>query len=158
MLLFILDMFDAIKRFFAGLIENITEEVIPRIKIFFLYPAAKLGLVKAQLSIANILFNHYWFWEPKNPEKWVEKGIEQNNPFAIVLKGHFCRYKARQIEDETSPIEDKYAEEFAANLNNPDYLPDPSYEIERERIFKDRERRSIPLFFEAFECYRKAQR
>lgn len=156
MLLFVLDAFDLIKRFLGGIGENITDELIPRMKIVFLYPLAKFGFVKAQLSIADILFNRYWFWEPKNPERWVEKGIEQNNPFAIVLKGHFCRYKARQIEDETSPVEEKYAGEFVANLNNPDYVPDLTYEIERERIFKDREKRSIPLFIEAFECYRKA--
>lgn len=150
------EILDSIKKFFGSIIDFFTDSLFPRIKIGLLYPFAKLGIVTAQLSIANILFNHYWFWEPKNPEKWIEKGVEQNNPFAIVLKGHFCRYKARQIEDEESPASKKAAEEFVKNLENPDYVSDLSYEIESQRIWDEKEKRALPLFFESLDCYKKA--
>ena len=83
------EILDSIKRFFGSIIDFFTDSLFPRTKMGLLYPFAKSGVVSAQLSIANILFNHYWYWEPKNPEKWIEKGVKQNNPFAIVLKGHF---------------------------------------------------------------------
>ncbi len=89
--------------------DTVKNEICPRITAGVLYSFAKLGIVSAQLSIANILYEHYWYWEPKNPEKWIEKGVRQNNPFAIILKGHFCRYKARQLEDEESPASKKAA-------------------------------------------------
>ena len=150
------EILDSIKRFFGSIIDFFTDSLFPRTKIGLLYPFAKSGVVSAQLSIANILFNHYWYWEPKNPEKWIEQGVKQNNPFAIVLKGHFCRYKARQIEDEENPFSKKAAEEFVKNLENPDYVSDLSYEIESQRIWDEKEKLAIPLFFEALDCYKKA--
>ena len=150
------EILDSIKRFFGSIIDFFTDTLFPRTKLGLLYPFAKSGVVFAQLSIANILFNHYWFWEPKNPEKWIEKGVEQNNSFAIVLKGHFCRYKARQIEDEESPASKKAAEEFVKNLENLNYKPDYSYEIESQKIWEEKEKRALPLFFELLDCYKKA--
>lgn len=97
---FIYEITDNIGTIIYRVSDTVKNEICPRIKIGILYPFAKLGIASAQLYIANILHEHYWYWEPKNPEKWVEKGVRQNNSFAIILKGHFCRYKARQIEDE----------------------------------------------------------
>lgn len=153
---FIYEITDNIGTIIYRISNTVINELCPRIKIGILYPFAKLGIVSAQLYIANILHEHYWYWGPKNSEKWVEKGVCQNNPFAIILKGHFCRYKARQIEDEESPASNKAADEFLKNLENPEYKSDLSYEIESNRIWEEKERRTIPLFFEALDCYKKA--
>ena len=125
---FIYEITDNIGTIIYRVSDTVKNEICPRIKIGILYPFAKLGIVSAQLYIANILHEHYWYWEPKNPEKWVEKGVRQNNPFAIILKGHFCRYKARQIEDE-----------FIKNLENHEFKSDFSHEIESNRIWEEKE-------------------
>lgn len=153
---FIYEITDKIGTIIYRISYTVKNEICPRIKAGVLYSFAKLGIVSAQLSIANILYEHYWYWKPKNPEKWIEKGVRQNNPFAIILKGHFCRYKARQLEDEESPTSEKDADEFIKNLKNPEYKPDLSYEIKSNKIWEEKERQAIPLFFEALDCYKKA--
>lgn len=147
---------DNVKTIIYNIGYAVKDEIWPRLKIAFLYPFAKVGIVSAQLEIAKILYENYWVINPKNPEKWLTKGLKQENPFAFVLKGHFCRYKGRQIEEEECPATKKASEEFIKTKKNPDYKPDLSYEIESRRIHAERKKRSFPLFFEAIDCYKKA--
>ena len=151
---FIYEITDKIGTIIYRISYTVKNEICPRIKAGVLQPFAKLGILSAQLSIANILLEQYWYWEPKNPEKWVKKGVRQNNPFAIIIKELFCRYKACQIEDEENPASKKATDEFIKNLENPEYKPDLSYEIESNIIWE--EKLAIPLFLEALDCYKKA--
>lgn len=147
---------DKVNTVIYGIGYAVKDEIWPRLKIAFFYPFAKVGIVSAQLAIAKILYECYRVIKPKNPEKWLTKGIKQGNPFAFVLKGHFCRYKGRQIEEEECPATKKASEEFFKTMENPDYKPDLSYEIESRRIHAERKKRSFSLFLEAIDWYKKA--
>lgn len=147
---------DNVKTIIYSIGYAVKDEIWPRLKIAFLYLFARVGIVSAQLEIAKILYENYWVINPKNPEKWLTKGLKQENPLAFVLKGHFCRYEGRQIEEEECPATKKASEEFIKTKKNPDYKPDLSYEIESRRIHAERKKSSFPLFFEAIDWYKKA--
>lgn len=148
MIWFICDFLDMAKREICWFFEDF---LIPRIKIGLLYPFAKLGIVKAQLAIADILYIKYWdiYENPEIGLKWTEKGVRLNNPKASVLRGHFYRYKARQIQDMND-------EEYLMHLKNPDYvLPDDYYE-QRQKKYNEKERQAELLWIEVLNCYKKA--
>lgn len=92
-------MIYVLKEFFQRIASNIldffTDTLFPFVKTAFLYPFAKMGIVCAQLAIADIILENYFYEKRKIPEKWLKKGIEQKNPRAYVLMGRFIQ---RNIE------------------------------------------------------------
>ncbi len=114
---YVLYILDVIEFLICSISSTIKDDILPRVKVILLYPFAKAGIVRAQLSIANTMYEHYWLWNPKNPEKWLEKGIKRGIPFALILKGHFLRYEARQIEEEEYPTSREAIPLFFEALN-----------------------------------------
>lgn len=79
---FLLKITNTISHFFSDMF-------FPSIKVILLYPFAKMGIVSAQLDIAQIYLENFFCRTMKIPKKWLKKGIQQKNPRAYVIMGRF---------------------------------------------------------------------
>ena len=98
-----------LKEFFQRIASNIsyffTDTFFPLVKIILLYPFAMMGIISAQLAIADNILENYFFKKRKIPEKWLKKGIEQKNPRAYVLMGRFIQRNIELAGWENRPSE-----------------------------------------------------
>lgn len=96
---------NAIKNF-RHIVKDLAEYVFYVVKVFLLFPFAKLGCVKAQLAIAEIIISKNWKKYAETINKfigeeiiigWVFTAALEKNPFALVLQGIVYEKKANEV-------------------------------------------------------------
>lgn len=110
-----------IREFFRRISGDIsyffTKTLFPFVKTVLIYPFAKIGIVSAQLAIADNILENYFFEKREIPEKWLKKGIEQKNPRAYVLMGRFIQRNVELAAWENHPSEKEQIAAFNKALD-----------------------------------------
>ena len=129
---FMRDLFFTIKFYSSNFFSRVRNFIIDAVeftfyftKAMFLFPFAKLGCVKAQLEIAEIVVSHNWQNYTKAIKKiigdevilgWIFTETLKNNIHALILAGDIYERKADDLHSSLRDGNSKNTEDDVKNL------------------------------------------
>ena len=136
------------QEFEYSIVPFFEEKLFPLCRLCLNYPFALMGNVSAQLKVAESCFPDYYSenncpeQQKKRFQRWIEKGIKEKNPKALILLGKFLEKEADSVFGRYGSNKLKSYEDFENHEEYSKYL-EPYVEKQNK------------LFHDSYDCFKQ---
>lgn len=131
-----------------SIVSFFEDQLFPFCSFIINYPFALMGNVSAQLKVAESYFPDYFSekdrteQQKKSFQRWIEKGLKENNPQALILLGKLLEMEAKSVFSFYKKNNLKSYEEFE------------NFE-EYSKYLKPYEEKENKLFHDSYDCFKQ---